>query len=331
MDSRKDMRPMATLELATEKTLVRTVGEVEFGSFASPANTETVRNTLVIASYNIRYAVGSFLITGSIGRRVRLSRHKRRPRLVAHHLQKAATALSDGVRLPTPEILALQEADKETTRAGRHDIARELAQKLRMNYALASADTPQSEVPKSQQWYLDFEEHLQPSDGGKTGVAILSRLPFAKIERIDLPWTDCPWRPRLALAATIQNGERKLHIFNSHIDPHAEISEQLEQHEAVLSRAEGLTDPVILLGDFNTLSKRSGLAMRALLESKGFRTPFRTGTATWRAGLIRLHTDWIFVRGAKVKRFGVARGLRVSDHWPVWVEVDLAEEAGRSA
>ena len=70
--------------------------------------------------------------------------------------------------------------------------------------------------------------------------------------------------------------------------------------------------------------------MRGLMESRGFSTPFPTGTATWRAGLIRLHTDWIFLRGAKVKRFGVARRLRVSDHWPVWVEIDLEAKASES-
>ena len=319
------MRLMATLERVTETTLVETAGEVETGSFAPPAQSLTERSTLVIASYNIRYAVGPFLITGSIGRRLGLSWPGRRPRLIARNLQTTALAFSDGNRLPSPQILALQEADKETVRAGRCDIARELARKLRMHYAYSSADTPEGDEPKSKQWYLDFEEHIQPSDSGKTGIAILSRLPFKRVERVDLPWSKCAWRPRLALAATIQNGERQLHIFNSHIDPHAEISEQIEQHRAVLACVEEITDPVILLGDFNTLSKRSGLAMRGLLESKGFMTPFRTGTATWRAGLVRLHTDWIFVRGAKVRRFGVARGLRISDHWPVWAEIDLTD------
>ena len=86
-------------------------------------------------------------------------------------------------------------------------------------------------------------------------------------------------------------------------------------------------DPTILLGDFNTLSKRSCLEMREFLEARGFTTPFQTGTPTWRAGLIRLHTDWIFLRGAEIKRHGVARPLGVSDHWPVWAEIELRDEA----
>jgi endonuclease/exonuclease/phosphatase family metal-dependent hydrolase len=37
-----------------------------------------------------------------------------------------------------------------------------------------------------------------------------------------------------------------------------------------------------------------------------------------------LHADWIFVRNAKAGRWGVARPLSVSDHWPIWAEIDLS-------
>jgi endonuclease/exonuclease/phosphatase family metal-dependent hydrolase len=321
---------MATVERVPDNISAASAGIIEIDGFAPSIEFGTEPSTLIIASYNIRYAVGSFLITGSIGRRLKLAMPRRRPRLVARHLRQAAVALSDGQLLPQPQILALQEADNQTTRAGRHHIARELARELQMNYAYAAPDIPPDEEPKSKQWYLDFEEHLLPSENGTTGLALLSRLPFANVARVDLPWHECAWRPRLALAATIQNGKHSIHIFNTHIDPHATIKEQLEQHAAVLDRADEMAGTTILLGDFNTLSKRSCLEMRSLLESRGFVTPFPTGTATWRAGLIRLHTDWIFIRGAKVKRFGVARRLRVSDHWPVWVEIDLEAEASES-
>ncbi|HEX8843772.1 MAG TPA: endonuclease/exonuclease/phosphatase family protein [Pyrinomonadaceae bacterium] len=317
---------MATIERERAKTLGDAASEIEMGSFA-PSNTDVSEfRTLVVASYNIRYCVGSHLISGSLCRRIGLKRPGRRPDLVSRHLEKAATALSDGERLPPPMILALQEADKETTRAGAHHIAHELARKLRMHYAYAASETPPGAEPKENEWYLDFEEHISATENGKTGVAILSRLPFAMVERVELPFAECAWRPRLALAATFQIAGRDVHLFNSHIDPHADTAGQLEQHEAVLARARELAGPVILLGDFNTLSKRSCLVVREFLESRGFHTPFPTGTATWRSGPIRLHTDWVFVRGASVKRFGVARRLSVSDHWPVWAEIDLNDQ-----
>ncbi len=312
-----------TQTVVTEPRTFADQPNIETGSFAL-ADAPAARSKLVIASYNIRYGAGSFLISGSLLRRVRLSLPRRRPRLIARHLQRAADFFTDGQRLPPVDIVALQEADKETVRAGRHDIARELAMALKMHYASALSFLPRDEEPQSKQWYLDFEEHIAPGDEGDTGIALLSRLPLIKTERVDLPWTECAWRPRLAMAATIQaTPQKQLHIFNSHIDPHASIPEQLEQHKAVLARANQLPGPLILLGDFNTLSKRSCIEMRGLLESHGFITPFATSEATWRAGLIRLHTDWIFARGVEVTRSGVARPLGVSDHWPVWVELNL--------
>jgi len=318
---------MATQERTRENIFQHPSDKLELCSFA-PSETLEERSTLVIASYNIRYAVGSYLITGSMARRIGLSMPGRRPRLVERHLAVAAAALSDGRILPAADIIALQETDKHTLRAGGHHVARELANRLGMNFAYAPSDRPEGDEPTSRQWYLDFEEHIPSNDTGQTGVALLSRLPLGDVSRIDLPWRKCPWRPRLALAATIQSGNRNINVFNSHIDPHAEISEQLEQHAAILARADALTGPTILVGDFNTLSRRSCIEMRNFLESRGFITPFTTGTPTWRAGLVRLHTDWIFVRGARVKRHGVARPLSVSDHWPVWMEIDLKGESG---
>src|ERR1044071_6279430 len=59
---------------------------------ASPAR-------LVVATYNIRYAVGSHLIGGSLLRRAGLGWPSRRPRLVGQNIRKAAKLFSDGAAL----------------------------------------------------------------------------------------------------------------------------------------------------------------------------------------------------------------------------------------
>jgi endonuclease/exonuclease/phosphatase family metal-dependent hydrolase len=316
---------MATIGQASASGVGEIAGGIEVGSYAPATSASAARRkSLVIVSYNIRYAVGSFLITGSLLRRARLSYPRRRTRLVARHIGEAARALSDGVRLPPADILALQEADRETLRAGSIHVARELARRLQMRYAHAALNLPRDEEPKPKQWYLDFEEHIPPTDQGDTGIALLSRLPFQDVARVELPWSECAWRPRLALAATFDAGEHSVHVFNSHIDPHASTDEQLEQHAAVLARADTAGGITILLGDFNTLTRASCLRVRQFLEARGYLSPLPTRLATWRAGLIRLHPDWIFVRGARVLRWGVARPLGVSDHWPVWIEIDLS-------
>lgn len=303
------------------------VEDVERGSFAPTGAHAPAKSRVVIATYNIRYAVGSFLISGGILRRAGLSRPRRRQSLVAGNIVKAARLFADGTRMPPPDIIALQEADSGTVRAGGHDVARELAQALRTHYARAAMRVPQDSQPKPKQWYLDFEEPLRVGEEGDTGVAILSRLPFARVARLELPWSECAWRPHLALVAKFSVGGRQLHLFNAHIDPHTGTEGRLAQHEAILERVSRLSaeEPAILLGDYNTLRAASREATRRLLEAHGFASPLPTGEATWRAGLLRLHTDWIFVRGVRVTGWGVARFRGVSDHWPVWVEIEMKE------
>ncbi|HYY58252.1 MAG TPA: endonuclease/exonuclease/phosphatase family protein [Pyrinomonadaceae bacterium] len=311
------------IELSEESVTEGAGLPLEIESFAPPIDPHAERSGLVIVSYNIRYAVGSFLITGSLLRRAGIRLPARRPNLVARHLRRAARAFSDGKRLPRPDIVALQEADRQTARAGGHHVARELARALRMQYVHASACVPRDEEQKAKQWYLDFEEHIAREDPGDTGVALLSRFPLRSAARVELPWTACAWRPRLALEAVVPVGRTDINIFNTHIDPHASTEEQLAQHEAVLASAAEKSGPTILLGDFNTLTRAACARMREFIEAHGYKTPMPTRLATWRAGLIRLHTDWIFVRGARISRWGVARPLGVSDHWPVWVEILL--------
>jgi endonuclease/exonuclease/phosphatase family metal-dependent hydrolase len=298
--------------------------ELEYGSFA-PADAGDI-SRLVVATYNIRYAVGSYLISGGVLRRLGVARPGRRPRLVGRNIRDAARLLAEGRRMPRADLIALQEADRETRRAGGRHVALELAEALAMNFVRAATPTPQDEEPKAKQWYLDFEERIGRGEEGDTGVALLSRLPLSDAGRVELPWTECAWRPRLALGASVPFDGRRLHVFNAHIDPHASLTEQLGQHRSILARAEGFgaAEPVVLLGDFNTLSRRAREEARGLLEAHGYTTPLPTGTGTWRAGVLRLHFDWIFVRGVRVRRWGVARGPGVSDHWPVWAELEAS-------
>ena len=278
-------------------------------------------NRIVVASYNIRYARGPYLISGGLRRKIGLMSLTHRPEHVARQISTAARVFSEGTLLPRVDVLALQEADKRSRRSGGHHVAKELAAQMEMNWAHAPAGIPRGVPPARRQWWLDFEEPIDLHDSGDTGVALLSRRPLAEVTRIDLPWHECPWRPRLAIAATISVGPQQLRLFNAHIDPHAAINGQLAQLEVVAAEAEAATVPTIILGDFNTLSRQKCIDTRQFLEAEGYTTPYPTGTATWRGGGLRMHADWIFVRGVKIERWGVARPLNVSDHWPIWAEI----------
>lgn len=298
---------------------------IEQGDF-STAEADSGAATFTVATFNIRYGVGQRLISGGILRRLGMRNARRRPALIARNIALAARAFAEGRLLPRADVIALQEADKATRRAGGHHIARELAAALGMFYAHAAMAKPRGVLPAPRQWYLDFEEQIGIDDDGDSGVALLSRLPLRDLERIELPWFECAWRPRLALAGKLIWRDFPIFIFCVHIDPHASTSDRLVQHRAVLAKVEerAASCPAIILGDFNTLSKESCRTTRALFEEHGFSSPQPTGTPTWRSGPIKLHADWIFVRGLDVVRWGVARALRrVSDHWPVWAELRL--------
>jgi endonuclease/exonuclease/phosphatase family metal-dependent hydrolase len=278
-------------------------------------------NKLVIASYNIRYARGPYLISGGLRRKMGLMSLAGRPKHVGRQIAAAARAFSDGSLLPRVDVLALQEADMRTKRTGGHHVAEELAAHLGMEWAHEPTRLPRGIKPVKRQWWLDFEEPIDLHDSGDTGVALLSRLPLTDVLRIDLPWEECPWRPRLAMGATISVGPQEVRIFNAHVDPHAAVNGQLAQLEVIAAQADAVTIPKIILGDFNTLSRQKCIETREFLEARGYTTPYPTGTATWRGGGLRMHADWIFVRGVKIERWGVARPLSVSDHWPIWAEV----------
>jgi endonuclease/exonuclease/phosphatase family metal-dependent hydrolase len=307
--------------MATAIPPLTDVEKLELGENSNHQPPRSNDNKLVIASYNIRYARGPYLISGGLRRKIGLMNLARRPQHVGRLISAAAQAFSNGLLLPRVDVLALQEADKQTARTGGHHVAKELATEMQMHWAHAPAGIPRGIVPVKRQWWLDFEEPIDLHDSGDTGVALLSRLPLLDVKRIDLPWQECPWRPRLAMAATLSAGPNQIRLFNAHVDPHAASDGQLAQLEVIAAEAETATIPTIILGDFNTLSKQKCLDTRQFLEGRGYTTPYPTGTATWRGAGLRMHADWIFTRGVKVERWGVARPLNVSDHWPIWVEV----------
>ncbi|MEP6569231.1 MAG: endonuclease/exonuclease/phosphatase family protein [Acidobacteriota bacterium] len=320
------MRTRTLPPMATAIPPLKESEQIEIG-YAAAENTKSGGDsnaTIVVASYNIRYAVGSRLISGGILRKLRLRGDGKRPGQVYRNIKTAANAFSQGRLMPRVDVLALQEADKQTRRAGRQHVARELAAALGMNWIHVPAGIPRGVAPKTRQWWLDFEEPIDLHDSGDTGIGLLSRLPLSNVTRIDLPWHECAWRPRLAMAATVAAGNRRLRIINAHVDPHAAVGGQLEQLEVLVVEANKNSGPTLILGDFNTLSDKKVRETRTFLESHGYSTPFPSGTATWRGMGIRLHADWIFYRELRIAKWGVARPLSVSDHWPIWAEVDLS-------
>ena len=116
---------------------------------------DETRSRLVLASFNIRYGVGRYLISSGLGRKIGINLPRPRAETVGRNIKTAARAFAEGSLLPRPDILALQEADKQTARAGGRHVAAELARELNLPYVHVAAGIPRGIQPKRREWWLN--------------------------------------------------------------------------------------------------------------------------------------------------------------------------------
>lgn len=132
------------------------------------------------------------------------------------------------LRALVPDFVGLQEVDDRTGRSGGVDQAAELGKQLKMHHAFAP--------------FMDYQ-------GGRYGLAVLSKYPIKSAEIVHLPTGN---EPRVALIAAIRlpNG-RDLKLVNIHLDWVSDDGFRFLQATKLREFLDGLTTPYILLGDFN--------------------------------------------------------------------------------
>jgi endonuclease/exonuclease/phosphatase family metal-dependent hydrolase len=143
------------------------------------------------------------------------------------------------------------------------------------------------------------------------GNAVLSRWPIVDDAKLILPHLSWSRRAhRAAVHATLQVGERQVHVFAVHLSTPLEIwyDGQRDQANAVLERARGY-EYAIVAGDLN------GHGMGKLFEKAGFVWPTRKvgDTHRWFSVDHVLARGFVSLDGGKVED---TRGA--SDHRPVW-------------
>ena len=170
------------------------------------------------------------------------------------------------------------------------------------------------------------------------GLAILCRWPLRDVAVMELPRARLPYnqRRRIALAAEVDTDAGPLRLMSVHLDT------RLNRHERVLQLAPAVTDahPLqIVGGDMNTLpfhfvggaapvyrADQVGL-LDAYMRGLGFATPVSAAGATHR-NVLGVRLDAVFTRGVVPQAARVARDVRVSDHFPVWADVELPAAGG---
>ena len=223
-------------------------------------------------------------------------------------LQRLAEFLKDDSEIGEALIIGLQEVDRNKKRTGKENTAEVLASALGMYYAWAAPPSPKT---------VKEEE---------TGVAILSAYPLTDTRRLVLPHDGPGGRRRAALGATVRIGPTNVRVYSVHSENRIPIDCKLQQMKAVLNDL-GRYDkqmPAIVMGDLNTWEPAAVAETFKLFAAAGFHTPFDDQPTFYRRALfipIDLKLDWIWLRNLEATSNGIDRAIKLSDHFPLWLNV----------
>lgn len=235
-----------------------------------------------------------------------------------HHGTHLDTLLAEMSRRPA-DLFLLQEVDRNTTRAGNRDIARQLGDRLHMQSCFA----------------VEFEELSQEhGEGAFTGQATLSRLPILhtrilRFKRQSGFWQPRAWIPssiplmqrrrgaRVALVTELEFAGHPLIVYNAHLESRSAGFIQDKQLDEILadSRHYPASAAIVIAGDLNT--KYLPHIFLHKLEAAGFHSVL--GERIERTHRIAFALDWIFVKGSlRIVDGAVIRDLKGSDHYPIY-------------
>lgn len=217
--------------------------------------------------------------------------------------------LADIMTSAAPDLIALQEVDQGTTRAGGVDQVAELGRLTGMRPVFAKA--------------MDFQ-------GGAYGVGVLSARPIRRVENRPLPGS-AGREPRTALTIDVDMGARgpRVQFTSTHFDQGRDEMDKVAQASylnVTLSRRSGSAG--ILAGDMNT---RADTAPMQILSQRW--TDMFIAPPVDAAGRPRRRVDYVMVRPAAHWRTIESRVVDAplaSDHQPVLVVLEWIGPAERS-
>jgi len=205
------------------------------------------------------------------------------------------------IRSANPDLVALQEVDRETQRTGKVDQAVEYA---RLTGLFG--------------WY----GAAMPYQGGEYGQALLSRWPLVSPRVIRLPGT--PGRePRIAVTAEVTvPAFGRIRWAGCHLDAAQVDGDRWEQVGALMAEMGRDELPTLLAGDFNDVPE-SRVMRRILAESTGWKdTAGERAAPTIPADAPRSRIDYVLAKPPRAWRpldSQVLAHAVASDHRPLLV------------
>lgn len=239
-------------------------------------------------------------------------------RVVTYNVQYApdvpaiASAIRDVPALASAGVYLIQEIEAHDAEGTPR--AKQLADLLGLGYVYVPART----IP-----------------GGTHGLAILSAFPIGDVERMDLRESANKNQHRIAIQATIDVGGRPLHVVDVHLDTMLSAKQRVAQLSPVVIDAPAA---VLVGGDFNmcwvewangsvpVLSASSASDQAPVIDSYmtavGFAAPTKQSGPTEHMLGLEQRLDAIYTRGIAAT-FGAVEHVGPSDHWPMWIDVEL--------
>jgi endonuclease/exonuclease/phosphatase family metal-dependent hydrolase len=178
-------------------------------------------------------------------------------------------------------------------------------------------------------------------EGYTHGIMLASRYPITNARVMRLPLGNAAFNtnPRNSLAAELVIGDKVITFVDIHLDVRLGPVDRIRQIHPVVTQ---VPENVAIGGDFNTnpwawvsttvpltsteaiVGQDQAHVLDDYMMEQGFVVPIGPDEVTFNVPpLDHMRLDEVYVRGHRVLGSGVARGVEGSDHWPVWVDLQL--------
>ncbi len=228
------------------------------------------------------------------------------------------------------DVFLLQESDLNARRTHHLNVAKEIAQKLQMNYVFGR----------------EFQELTQGSHASPAyhGQATLSRWPLSNSRILRFRKQSNFWRPhwflpeiepfqeriggRLALVCETVIAGKKVVTYNLHLESKGDVALRCSQlHETLEdARRYDISTPIVLAGDLNLDVSREP-ASTAITQTQFLDAFANQHVPTTPGSFLEpgRTIDWIFTRGPiRASQPQVGRSVSASDHYPLSITLDFA-------
>jgi len=226
------------------------------------------------------------------------------------NVQQALEEMKDNPPLGDADIVLLQEMDPDGVRL--------MADSLGFNHVYGPAA-------------------VHPHHKKLFGNAVLSRWPIMNHQILILPHeTMLTGHRRIAVAADIDLGGRQLRAISIHTATMVmDQDKRFDQAEAARDSLGSFDGPVLMGGDFNTVSEYEGTLLRRTMRRLGMKAvrlpdgPTISNRYKKIPGSVPV-LDHLFIKDMTAGASGIVEEAAASDHYPVWAVLHFMPIAGVS-